>query len=214
MKQCVVVLAAVAFLSLPLLPSSGAEPAAEKDPWVGSYLLYDAEKGRPVPDRPMTITKIGDRYAVSGLEGYKFAEAGKTVLADKKNAVGISVVSVPSTDGGRKTVLLVDSCYGPTFHLIRRVQDSPDDPVEKALTTYCDKLKLARDKLKPYELDLVPGTKVFRYQLPAVPAPAKEPWMRLGVRFAFVFVDSKTGRLLECKRTSRESPDPCRPDPD
>jgi hypothetical protein len=229
MKQCVVVLAAVAFLSLPLLPSSGAEPAAEKDPWVGSYLLYDAEKGRPVPDRPMTITKIGDRYAVSGLEGYKFAEvgkawladmgldryrfaeAGKTVLADKKNAVGISVVSVPSTDGGRKTVLLVDSCYGPTFHLIRRVQDSPDDPVEKALTTYCDKLKLARDKLKPYELDLVPGTKVFRYQLPAVPAPAKEPWMRLGVRFAFVFVESKTGRLFECKRTSYESPAPCRP---
>ena len=84
--------------------------------------------------------------------------------------------------------------------------DRPDDPVEKALTTYCEKLKLARDKLKPYELDLVPGTKVFRYELPAV--PGKEPWMLLRVRFAFVFVDSKTGRLFEVKITSRESPHP------
>jgi hypothetical protein len=92
-----------------------------------------------------------------------------------------------------------------------RGADPPDDPVEKALTAFCKKQELARDKLEAYELDLVPGAKVFRYQLPAVPAPAKEPWMVLGVRFAFVFVDSKTGQLLECKRTSRESPDPCRP---
>ncbi len=84
--------------------------------------------------------------------------------------------------------------------------DRPDDPVEKALTTHCEKLKLARDKLKPHELDLVPGTKVFRYELPAV--PGKEPWMSLRVRFAFVFVDSRTGRLFEVKITSRESPHP------
>ena len=95
-----------------------------------------------------------------------------------------------------------------------RGADPPDDAVEKALTAFCEKQKLARGKLESYELDLVPGTKVFRYQLPAVQAPPKEPWMVLGVRFGFVFVDSKTGRLLECKRTSRESPDPCRPDPD
>ena len=81
-----------------------------------------------------------------------------------------------------------------------------DDPVEKALTTYCEKLKLARDKLKPYELDLVPGTKVFRYELAAV--PGKEPWMLLRVRFAFVFVDSKTGRIFEVKITTREPPNP------
>ena len=87
--------------------------------------------------------------------------------------------------------------------------DCPDDPVEKALTTYCEKHKLARDKLEPSELDLVPGSKVFRYELPAV--PGKEPALRLGVRFAFVFVDVKTGRLLECKRTSRESPNPLLP---
>jgi hypothetical protein len=61
--------------------------------------------------------------------------------------------------------------------------------------------------LELYELDLVSGTKVFRYELPA--APGKEPWMALGVRHAFVFVDSKTGRLIEIKRTSREeTPDP------
>jgi hypothetical protein len=88
-----------------------------------------------------------------------------------------------------------------------RGADCPDDPVEKSLTTYCEKHKLARGKLDPYELDLVPGTKVFRYQLPA--GPGKEPWMALGVRHAFVFVDSKTGRLVEIKRTSRgEAPDP------
>jgi len=84
--------------------------------------------------------------------------------------------------------------------------DRPDDPVEKALTAYCEKHKLARGKLESYELDLIPRTKVFRYELPA--APAKEAWMSLGVRFAFVFVDSKTGRLFECKLTSREAPHP------
>jgi hypothetical protein len=36
--------------------------------------------------------------------------------------------------------------------------DRPDNPVEKALTTYCEKHKLARGKLGPYHLDLVPGT--------------------------------------------------------
>jgi hypothetical protein len=82
--------------------------------------------------------------------------------------------------------------------------DCSDDPVERALTIYCEKHKLAPGKLEPYELDLVPGTKVFRYELPAV--PGKEPAMSLGVRFAFVFVDSKTGRLFEVKITSRESP--------
>src|SRR5262249_52893193 len=82
--------------------------------------------------------------------------------------------------------------------------DCPDDPVEQALTTYCEKHKLARGKLEPYELDLVPGTKAFRYELPAV--PGKEPAMSLGVRFAFVFVDSQTGRLVEVKITSREAP--------
>ena len=92
-----------------------------------------------------------------------------------------------------------------------RGADPPDDPVEKALAAFCEKQKLARGKLESYELDLVPGTKVFRYQLPAVPAPPKEPWMVLGARFAFVFVHSKTGLLLECKLTSRDSPDPCRP---
>ncbi len=84
--------------------------------------------------------------------------------------------------------------------------DPPDDPVEKALTTFCEKHKLARGKLESYEVDLVPGTKVFRYKLPA--APAKEPSLPLGVRFAFVFVDSRTGWLFEIKRTSRESPSP------
>jgi hypothetical protein len=84
--------------------------------------------------------------------------------------------------------------------------DRPDDPVEKALTAYCEKHKLARGKLESYELDLIPRTKVFRYELPA--APAKEAWMSLGVRFAFVFVDSKTGRLLEFKRTGLEAPHP------
>src|SRR6266852_3710035 len=124
MRRCVVVLAAVALLGLPLvLRSSGAESTAEKDPWVGSYLLYDAGKGRPVPDHPMTITKIGDAYAVSGLEGNKFTEVRKGVLADKKNAVDIAVVSVPSADGGRKTVLLVNSCYGPNFYLIGMVRE-------------------------------------------------------------------------------------------
>jgi hypothetical protein len=84
--------------------------------------------------------------------------------------------------------------------------DGPDEPVEKALTTYCEKHKLARGKLESYELDLVPGTRVFRYELPA--APGKEAWMSLGVRFAFVFVDTRTGRPFEIKRTSREDPDP------
>ena len=82
----------------------------------------------------------------------------------------------------------------------------PEHPIEKALTTFCEKHKLARGKLESYELDLVPGTKVFRYKLPAI--PGKEPSLPLGVRFAFVFVDSKTGRLIEIKRTSRESPSP------
>jgi hypothetical protein len=90
-----------------------------------------------------------------------------------------------------------------------RGADRPDDPVEKALTTYCEKHKLARGKLEPHELDLVPGTKVFRYELPAV--PGKEPALSLGVRFAFVFVNSKTGRLFEIKITSRESPHPFYP---
>jgi hypothetical protein len=151
MKHCVFVLAAVALLGLPMLPSSGAEPPAEKDPWVGSYLLYDAEKGRPVPDRPMTITKIGDCYAVSGLEGYRFAEVGKAVLADmgldryrfpevgkavlldKKNAVCISALSVPSADGGHKTVLIVDSCYGPSFHMIGMVRENEKGPGKQGL---------------------------------------------------------------------------------
>src|SRR5262249_31399635 len=84
--------------------------------------------------------------------------------------------------------------------------DRPDDPVEKALTTYCENHKLARGKLEPHELDLVPGTKVFRYELPA--APGTEPALALGVRFAFVFVDPETGRLLEVKITSREFPHP------
>ena len=84
--------------------------------------------------------------------------------------------------------------------------DDPDDPVEKALTTYCEKHKLARGKFESYELDLVPGTKVFRFKLP--PAPGKEAWMSLGVRFAFVFVDSKTGRVFDIKLTSREPPHP------
>ncbi len=87
-----------------------------------------------------------------------------------------------------------------------RGANCPDDPVEKALTTYCEKHKLARDKFESYEIDLVPGTKVFRYKLPV--APGKEAWMSLRVRFAFVFVDSKTGRLFEVKITSRESPNP------
>jgi hypothetical protein len=96
------------------------------------------------------------------------------------------------------TLVLVTSWSHP------RGADRPDDPVEKALTTYCVKHKLARGKLESYELDLVPGTKVFRYELPAT--PGKEPWMALGVRFAFVFVDSKTGGLFEIKRTSRGEP--------
>ena len=87
--------------------------------------------------------------------------------------------------------------------------DGPDDPVGKALTTYCEKHKLSRDKLEPHELDLVPGTKVFRYKLPAV--PGKEPALSLGVRYAFLFIDSKTGQLFEVKITSRESPDPVYP---
>jgi hypothetical protein len=82
--------------------------------------------------------------------------------------------------------------------------DCPDDPVEKALATYCEKHKLERGKLEPHELDLVPGTKVFRYELPAV--QGKEPALSLGVRFGFVFVDSKTGRLFEVKITSTDSP--------
>jgi hypothetical protein len=82
--------------------------------------------------------------------------------------------------------------------------DGPGDPVEKALTTYCEKHKLARGKLEPYELDLVPGTRVFRYELPA--AQGREAWMSLRVRFAFVFVESRTGRLFECKLTSYEAP--------
>jgi len=82
--------------------------------------------------------------------------------------------------------------------------DGPDDPVEKALTSYCEKHKLARGKLEPYELDLVPGTKVFRYELSAI--PGKEPALSLGVRFAFVLVDFRTGRLFDIKITSREEP--------
>jgi hypothetical protein len=111
---------------------------------------------------------------------------------------------------GRISFAAITLVFVTSWSHLRGV-DPPDDPVEKALIAFCEKQKLARGKLESYELDLVPGTKVFRYQIPAVPAPAKEPWMVLGVRFAFVFVDSKTGRLLECKRTSRESPDPCRP---
>jgi hypothetical protein len=124
MRCGVVVLLAVTLLGLPLLPwSSSAESATEKDSWVGSYVEYDAEKGRPVPDPPMTITKIGDDYVVSSLKGYRFKEVGKGTLADKKNAVDISIVSVRSADGGRTTVLLVSSCYGPNFHLIRKIRD-------------------------------------------------------------------------------------------
>ena len=84
--------------------------------------------------------------------------------------------------------------------------DGPDDPVEKALTTYCEKHKLGRSKLEPHELELVPGTKVFRYELPAL--PGKEPALSLGVRYAFLFIDSKTGRLFEVKITSRGSAGP------
>src|SRR5262249_36218160 len=67
---------------------------------------------------------------------------------------------------------------------------------------YCENPKMAGAKLESYDLDLVPGTKVFRHEISA--APGKEAWMSLSARFAFVFAESKTGRLLEIKRTSRE----------
>jgi hypothetical protein len=87
--------------------------------------------------------------------------------------------------------------------------DGPDNSVEKALKTYCETHKLARGKLERHELELVPETAVFRYELPAV--SGKEPALSLGVRFAFVFVNAETGRLFELKITSRESPHPFRP---
>jgi hypothetical protein len=71
--------------------------------------------------------------------------------------------------------------------------------LEKMLTAYCAKHKLKRDLLESYPLDLIPGTKVFRYKLPTV--RGKESWMVLPVRFAFVFVGPDTGRLLDLKRT-------------
>src|SRR5262249_38823143 len=94
------------------------------------------------------------------------------------------------------TLVLVTSCS--RLH----GADRTDDPLEKALASYCEKHKMARGKLESYDLDLVPGTKVFRHEISA--APGKEAWMSLSARFAFVFADSKSGRLLEIKRTSRE----------
>jgi hypothetical protein len=75
--------------------------------------------------------------------------------------------------------------------------DIPGDPVEAALAAYCDKHHVKRDKLSPVAMDLVPGAKVFRHELPAV--PDKQPWRELPIRYALAFVEGKSGKLTEIK---------------
>ena len=90
-------------------------------------------------------------------------------------------------------------CGGPVY-----AADVPSDPVEAALAAYCDKHHVKRDRLEPREMGLVPGAKVFRYELPAV--PDKQPWRALPVRYAFVFVDGKSGKLTDFKRETYDDP--------
>jgi hypothetical protein len=74
-----------------------------------------------------------------------------------------------------------------------------DRPVETALKTYCERERLDRARLEQCQLDLIPGTVVFRYRLPAIQvAGTTRPELR--ERYAVVFVEVRTGRLLELKR--------------
>jgi hypothetical protein len=78
-----------------------------------------------------------------------------------------------------------------------------DHPVEMALRTHCARERIDRSQLESCRVDLIPGTVVFRYRLPAIHA-AGEARPELGERYAVVFVERKTGRLLALKRMKNE----------
>jgi hypothetical protein len=74
----------------------------------------------------------------------------------------------------------------------------PDRTVETALKDYCAREKIDRAKLEPCQLDLIPGTAVYRYTLPPIKVEP-DVWRSLPERYAVVFVDTRTGRLLDLK---------------
>ena len=90
---------------------------------------------------------------------------------------------------------------GPFDGGFRVVVDGPNEVVEKALKTYCEKNKVERAKVGAFTLDLIPGTLTFRRVLPPVPAPAGSPYARLEARYAFLIVDAPSGKTIEVKAT-------------
>ncbi len=83
--------------------------------------------------------------------------------------------------------------------LMTRAHTEPDPVVEKALEAYCETNRIERAKIEAYELGLIPGTQTFRYQLP--PVPHETPYKALSARYAFLFVDAKSGKVIEVKAT-------------
>jgi hypothetical protein len=92
----------------------------------------------------------------------------------------------------RGIIVVLLSCSRSAF-----AANTPDNSVEAALAAYCDKHHVKREKLSPIGMDLVPGSKVFRYEPPAI--PDKQPWRELPIRYALVFVEEKSGKLTEIK---------------
>jgi hypothetical protein len=74
---------------------------------------------------------------------------------------------------------------------------------EKALQAYCAQNRLEYSRLESCKFELIPRMQAYRYRLP--PTPDKAQWMRLHERYAFVFVDLETGRLVDIKRTDDEA---------
>jgi hypothetical protein len=73
------------------------------------------------------------------------------------------------------------------------------DSVERAMKAYCEKNHIDRDKVEACKLYLIPGTQTFRYELP--PVPHETLYKALSARYAFLFIDGKSGKLIEVKAT-------------
>lgn len=67
--------------------------------------------------------------------------------------------------------------------------------VEKAIARYCKEKKIDAARLKEIDFKLVPGTRVFRWKVPAI--PNDDPVLVIRERYVILFVDVKTGAATE-----------------